>query len=373
MTWPTISRNRTFREGASPFPGSRATILEKDKETDISTVDYTQPFTKGFTLETGAKAVLEHLDNNVATDTLLADKTYTPNANQSYSFSYSRQVYAYYVSANFSAFHHFIEAQAGLRYEYTHTTADFPGADIPDYGLLTPSIILTHKLDESQSIKAAYNFRIERPDYGDLNPFYNISDPHNISTGNPGLKPERGRRYELGYNKTFDKGGSLYIAAVYRYNTDDIQSFSTYYATLDVNGTNYSDVSLTQRFNLGTQSSIGGNLFGSVPVTSALTLRTNVQFGERSNKNPGLPTTNGFVIRGNLNATYTFRNDFAAEIFGNLNSSQRTIQGTRPAFGFYTLAMRKGFYHKKASLGLTATNPFNHYIDQRATLYGTGF
>ncbi|WP_410501100.1 outer membrane beta-barrel protein [Flavobacterium pectinovorum] len=51
-------------------------------------------------------------------------------------------------------------------------------------------------------MKFAYSYRIERPDYEELNPFFNISDPHNISTGNPFLKPEIGNRFELGYSKT---------------------------------------------------------------------------------------------------------------------------------------------------------------------------
>jgi len=124
-------------------------------------------------LETGAKGVFENLSNNVATDTLLSDKTYNPNANQSYGFTYSRQVYAYYLSSSFSLFHDFLEGKAGARYEYTHTTADFPGTHIPGYGIFSPSLVLQHKLDETQSFKAAYSYRIERPDYGDLNPFYN--------------------------------------------------------------------------------------------------------------------------------------------------------------------------------------------------------
>ena len=98
-----------------------------------------------------------------------------------------------------------------------------------------------------------------------------------------------------------------------------------------------------------------------------------MQFGTRTNKSPGLATVTGFSFRGNLNASYKFSNDLLAEVFGNYNSSQKNIQGTRPAFIFYTLAVRKEFFHKKASLGLTATNPFNKYVDQKTTLFGTNF
>ena len=365
-------QQQTYPGGGFPTSGSKGNSPGTDKETDMS-VDYHTPVGKSFTLEFGGKVVLEKLSTSVATDTLLPDMSYKQNANQTYAFVYNRQVYAGYVSGEFSLFHEFLEGQAGFRYEYTNTTADFQGAHIPGYGLFFPSVVLTHKLDETQSIKAVYSFRIERPDYGDLNPYYNISDPHNVSTGNPELRPEQGRRYELGYNKTFGNGGSLFVSANYRYNSDDIQTLATYYPVLDINGTNYTDVTLTQRYNIGSQTSIGGNIFGSVNLTQALSLRTNIQLGERTNQSPGLATVSGFAFRGNLNASYKFGHDLIGEIFGNYNSSQKNIQGTRPAFGFYTLALRKDLFHKKASIGLTATNPFTKYVDQRSTLFGSNF
>ena len=348
----------------------------KDHETDIS-IDYTQPFSKNFTIETGAKATLESINNTVVTDTLstdaLSNKVFVPNANQTYGFNYSRQVYAYYLSASFSLFNNFIDGKAGLRDEYTTTTADFPGAHIPGYNVLAPSAVLSHKIDETQSLKLSYTYRIERPDYRDLNPFYDVSDPHNISTGNPNLSPEVGHNYELGYSKNYTKGANIYIGLFYRHNTNDIQSYTTYYDSLTVDGNKYSNVTLTQRSNIGTETTEGVSLFGSVPVTDKLNLRSNMMFSDRISTNPGNPTVSGFMYRINMNATYQFPHDFTAEIFGNYNSSQRTIQGYRPAFAFYNMAVRKQFMNKKLSIGLTATDPFNKYISQTATTSGTNF
>ncbi len=344
----------------------------KDRETDIS-IDYTQPISKGFTLETGVKAVLENLNNSVVTDTLLVDGKYVPNPAQTYSFIYKRNVYAAYISTSFTLFHEFINGKAGLRYERTNTTADFAGTHIPGYNTFAPSFVLQRKFDETQSLKFAYSYRIERPDYGDLNPFLNVSDPHNISTGNPFLKPEIGHNFELGYSKTFKKGGNIYFAGFYRYNTDDIQSFTTYYPVYSANGTDYYDVSLTQRYNIGSQTGIGFNIFGSAPVTSELSLRSNLQMGERTNSTPGLASVTGFAYRVNLNATWQFPHNLVAEIFGNFNSSQKNIQGTRPAFVSYNLAIRKQFLKKNASIGFTAANLFNKYVNQRSTTFGSNF
>ncbi|MGZ3778051.1 MAG: TonB-dependent receptor domain-containing protein [Mucilaginibacter sp.] len=343
----------------------------KDHETEVS-IDYTQPFNKDFTVETGAKASFENINNTIITDTL-SGAVYVPNFNQTYGFNYNRKVYAYYLSATFSLFNNFIDGKAGLRDEYTSTTADFPGTHIPGYNVIAPSAVLSHKIDQTQSLKLSYTYRIERPDYRDLNPFYDISDPHNISTGNPNLKPEIGHNYEFGYSKSYKQGANIYIGLFYRHNTNDIQPYTTFYDTLTVNGTKYSSVSLSQRYNVGTETTEGLSLFGSLPVTDKLNLRTNMMFSDRISTNPGNPTVSGFMYRINLNATYEFPHDLTAEIFGNYNSSQRTIQGTRPVFAFYNLAVRKQFMKKKFSVGLTAADPFSKYINQTATTSGPNF
>jgi ferric enterobactin receptor len=364
-------QQQDYLTGGYPTSGSMSNNPGKDKETDIS-VDYTQPITKDFTIETGAKTVIENLNNTVATDTLLNNGTFVPNANQSYGFNYSRDVFAYYVSINFSLFNDFISGKAGLRDEYTYTTADFPNTHIPGYNILAPSFLLTHKLGQDQSIKASYSYRIERPDYGDLNPFYNISDPHNISTGNPNLRPEVGHNFEFGYNRSFDSGANIYAGATYRYNTDDMQSLTTFAPVLVIDGTSYSNVFLNQRYNIGRQIAEGINLFGSLPLNK-LSLRTNIQMGLRTNETPGLAAVTGFAARTNLNASYQFAHDLTAEVFGNYNSSQKNIQGIRPGFFSYNMAVRKQLFNKKASIGLTAADAFNEYINLRSTTTGANF
>jgi ferric enterobactin receptor len=360
-----------YLTGGYPTSGSRSNNPGNDRETNIS-VDYTQPFSKTFTLEGGAKAVVENLKNVINTDTLLNDGTYINNAGQSYGFNYKRKVYAGYLSVSTSLFQGFLDAKAGIRDEYTNTTADFPGVVIPGYNTVVPSLTLSHKLSQTSSVKASYNYRIERPDYGDLNPFLNISDPHNISTGNPNLKPELSHGIELGYNRSFDSGANISVGGFYRHNIDDIQQFTTRYDSLDISGRKYPDVLLNQRSNIGTQTTVGANLFGSVPI-GKLNLRTNMFFASRTNTNPGISKVTGLAYRINLNASYQFAHNLTAEAFANYNSSQKNLQGTRPYFFFYNFAIRKQFMNKKASLGLQAANPFTHYVTQRSTTFGTGF
>ncbi|MFD0793316.1 TonB-dependent receptor domain-containing protein [Mucilaginibacter litoreus] len=352
--------------------GLRGNNPGKDRETNIS-VDYSHPVSKNFTLEGGAKLVIENLNNITNTDTLLADGSFVNNPDQTYAFNYKRNIYAGYLSASTSLFKNFLDVKFGLRNEYTTTTADFPGVVIPGYNTVAPSAVISHKLSAAETIKLSYAYRIERPDYRDVNPFYDISDPHNISTGNPNLKPEVSHAFELGYNKSFNSGANIYVGAFYRHNKNDMQNYSTHFDTLVVNGKEYTDVLLEQRSNIGTQTSVGGNIFASVPVTDKLNLRSNIFVVNRTNVNPGVNRVSAFQYRINLNASYQFGKDFMGEIFGNYNSSSRTLQGRRPQFFFYNIAVRKQFWDKKASIGLVATNPFNEYINQRSTTTGPTF
>ena len=363
------TQEQGYTNVTAPTSGSMGSNPGKDKETDIS-VDYSQPVVKDFTIETGAKAVIENINNTVNTLTL-NNGNYVPL--QNYSFTFKRNIFAYYLSSSFSLFNNFVDGKAGLRYEYTNSTSDFPNTTIPSYGILAPSFVLQHKLDKTQTIKFSYSYRLERPDYRSLNPFYNISDPHNISTGNPDLKPELGHNFELGYNKSFAKGANIYIAAFYRYNTNDLQSFTTYYSNLRVGDTTYSNVSLSQRYNIGREVTEGINLYGSLPITSKLSIRSNMFFADRITDNPGSPQVSGFAYRINMNGSYDFGNNLAAEFFVNYRSSQKGIQGTNPAFAFYNFAVRKQILNKKASIGLTAANPFGEYVNQHSTTFGPNF
>ena len=107
------------------------------------------------------------------------------------------------------------DAKIGGRYERTEINSYYSNAQ---QQLTSPVIILLFlqyfflkKLGDDQTIKLSYSKRIERPDYRDLNPFINTSDPKNITSGNPFLTPEIGNRYELGYSREFGTTGSLVI------------------------------------------------------------------------------------------------------------------------------------------------------------------
>jgi ferric enterobactin receptor len=360
------SQSQNYEGQLNPFSGSSSLNPGKDRETNIS-LDYTQPIAKDFVIETGAKTILQTINSLQSMDP--ASGIYAFNPNQSYDLYYDRKVYAGYLSATFRAFN-FFDIKAGGRYEHTDTQIDFPGTNIPSYNTFVPSAVISHKFSASSSLKISYTKRIERADYREINPFLNLSDPYNISTGNPLLKPEIGNVFELGYSKSFENGGNLYVAVFSRHNNNDVKPYTNFYPDFLVGDSLYHNVSVTTRQNIGTEQNTGINVSGSIPFGSKINLRTNTFITDRYivNKSYGGTSINAVVFRVNMNLSYQVTKTFVAEVFGNYNSPSRNIQGRMPKFISYNLAVRKQFMDKKASIGFTTTNPFSKYVNQVSTI-----
>jgi outer membrane receptor protein involved in Fe transport len=270
---------------------------------------------------------------------------------------------------------HFLNVKAGLRYEYTDTKIDFPNTEIPAYNTWAPSLLLMHELPNKQSIKFAYTHRIERPDYYDLNPFKNLSDPYNISTGNPLIKPEQGDNFELGYNKSYDKGANIYVALVTRINSEDMKRYTLFYPTYQIGDSLYKNVSVTSWTNIGYEVRSGVVLSVSIPIKDRWNIRLNTFISNRRiiNELAGGTVTNGLDGRVNLNLTYQLPHNLIMEAFVNYNSPINNIQGKTPQYFSYNYALRKQFLDKKLSFGFTTTNPFNQYVKQVITTTTTDY
>jgi len=361
--------------------GSRGINPGTDLETNIS-ADYTQPVGASITLQTGVKAVLSNITsgtNVYVLDTM--DDDYALNSFQSNALTYNRNIYAGYLSGSFMLWNS-INTKAGLRYERTVTNADFGTGEtvqIPDYSTLAPSLVLSKDIGNGQSIKLAYNHRIQRPSYRVLNPFINAADPRNISTGNPDLQPEVGDKIEAGYNKSFNKGGNLNIGLFYQTSNHDIQSYITYLPiyqpSMRVGDTTYTNVNLTRYANVGLEERTGLSLSGSVPFTSKFNVRGNMMVFDNyiiNEIDPG-QNSNGIDYRINFNASYQLDSTLVAEAYGNFNSSRSNIQGKTGSWSTYSIAIRKLIWHKKGSIGLTTTDPFNEYVVMTSTLSGPNF
>jgi ferric enterobactin receptor len=364
--------------GKQPFYGTQNDNPGKETTTEI-VLDYTQPLNKKLILGLGGKMIFTDINSN--SNVLSLQPTsglYTYDSSLSNFLRYRQQVYALYSELSFPVSDWF-QVKAGLRYERTNLNPFF--SDIsqqvtePGYNTFVPSVFLSRKLNEKQTLKLSYSKRIQRPDYRALNPFVNTTDPYNITTGNPYLQPEIGHRIELGWSYDLHSGGSFMISAFYRVNQADIQPYVVYYPSLPVGDTVYKNAAVTTTQNIGTEKNIGMNLFSDLHLTPKFNVRTNIFVFYRQGINAldsGLKMES-WNYRINMNLSYNFSTNLAGEFFANFNSPRNEIQGKYPSFSSYTFAFRRQIWKKKGSIAITGTNIFSEYLNQATVLYGPNF
>ena len=357
--------------------GTRNNNPAKESQYEMM-IDYSQPLGKDISFGVGGK--FTGYDISSTAEALLWDsysKNYLYDTALSNDLNYHQRVYAAYGELNFPVGKLF-EARLGGRYERTDVNSFYANAQQKieeGYNTIVPSIFFMKKIGENQTVKLSYTIRINRPDYFDLNPYINASDPKNVTTGNPYLKPEVWDRYEASYNNDLGKIGSFMVTLFYRVSNDDIQPFIIYYPTFTVGDTTYTNLAVTTRENIGIEKNAGTNLFFNFHVNDKFNVRSNFMFIYRNTINhvdTGY-NSSGTMYRFNMNVSYQLNSNFAAEFFGDFRSPHHEAQGTYPSFTSYSLALRKQFWNKKGSIALTANNIFSKYVDQRTELYGPGF
>jgi outer membrane receptor protein involved in Fe transport len=323
-------------------------------------LDYVTPLGKGKNkiLEYGAKNINRLVTSDFAYFT--ADGASGPfrplgDSNLSNEFIYKQNVSSAYSSYTMSLPNSF-SFKAGLRYEYTKIDADFrnsePGlnVEIPSYGTLIPSLNLSKRLDNGNTIKTAYNRRIQRPSIQFLNPNIEAANPLQISQGNPILDPELTDNYELSYS-TFIKGSSLNFTSFFRNTTGSIQPVRT------VQG---NDVIFTTFENIGTEKALGLNLNANIILSGKFSLNTGLDsyYAMLDNGLNGIyaASNTGFVLGGRLFANYSLPKDWQLQGFSFARGRQVQLQGTSGGFGVYGLNLNKQFNEKKGSIGFGAEN-----------------
>ncbi len=166
----------------------------------LAKIDYTDQLTKNLKFEGGIKSSFTSSDNNLRYD-LLTNGNWEYDATGSNHFKYKEQIHAGYL--NFNKELKGFSIQAGLRAEYTKTEGHQITTDsliARSYFQLFPSVFINKPMGADHQLQLAYSRRIERPDYGDLNPFRVFRDPLLFYQGNPFLKPELVNTFQLSHS-----------------------------------------------------------------------------------------------------------------------------------------------------------------------------
>ncbi|MDO1450946.1 TonB-dependent receptor [Rhodocytophaga aerolata] len=332
-------------------------------------LNYQTPIGKNQLLEVGGKDIMRKVISDFTYYTAEGENgEFVPVNNNSLTnvFNYNQNIMAGYLSYTWSFLKDY-SLKAGTRYEYTTITADLEneteGFKIPSYGVLVPSINLSKKLKNGNTLKAAYNRRIQRPSLQFLNPNIQASNPLNITVGNPDLNPEYTNNFELSYG-TFIKSTSLNFSAFARNTTGSIQS---------IRDVLEGDIIRTTYQNIGSENAYGMSVFANVNLSNKFSLNggTDVYYAMQAN-NVADPLYNAsnqglvYSLRGFGN--YNLSNGWGLQLFGFYRGRQVQLQGYRGGFGIYSLSVKKDFANKKGSIGFGAENFLTSAIKMHSEL-----
>lgn len=197
--------------------------------------DYENPITDNQKVEAGVRAAIRDFDNtNYQYFFNHALSKYVLSTQISSNYKFTDRVYAAY--GTYSLKVNKWSYQLGLRAESSTYDGSVIGKNVAGGDSLSsfkvdfplsffPSAFITYKLSPKEDIQVNYSRRINRPNFWQLIPFVDYSDPLNLSVGNPRLKPEFANSFELSYNNSYKKGANFLVSTFFKYNTNLITRF----------------------------------------------------------------------------------------------------------------------------------------------------
>ena len=322
-------------------------------------LDYTHPFLEKYTIETGSQYVINSVSNDFAVSNL-ENGIWVNNPDLTNVFDFDQKVLGIYTTAAYEG--DIWGLKLGLRFEHTdlstllETTNESNGNN---YSNLFPSIHSSYKISDNFSIQAGYSKRIKRPGLRELNPFSNIRNNFNISTGNPDLQPEYTDSYEITSIHKIGKA-SLNFSLYNRYTTDVVDRVSTF----------ENNVSTSRPENVGTNSTTGFEANGKYAPTDWFSFNGDFNINYFTRK--GVFEATNFDFKGNqwsssLTTKFKLPSQFDVEISGNYNSKFKTLQSNISENYFADFGLRKKILKGKVILNLSIRDVFATRINETIT------
>ncbi|SDD76852.1 TonB-dependent receptor domain-containing protein [Niabella drilacis] len=318
--------------------------------------DYTDRINEKVKWELGVKSSFTQADNNLKYENRIADE-WQQDATASNHFKYEEQIHAGYLNGIFERGK--TSLQAGIRGELTKTTGNqLTTGQVfnRDYFQLFPSLALSQKINETHQLQAAYSRRIERPNYGLLNPFRLFRDPSLYYEGNPYLKPELTQHITLSHVLK-----NRYTTALNYSKTTDVITWVT--GQQDATNTTYEHpLNLQALVNYGISVTAQLNYTSWWSATHFANLfRNEYQLPDSRNSMTSFSTT--------MQHTFMLGRGFSAECNGAYYS--KAVYGILTEKAYYVLsaAFQKTVLKEKGSLKLAVNDLFQSQQFRNETRY----
>ena len=327
----------------------------------VAKVDYTHPLGKDNKIEAGLKY------SNVASDNDMRFENQEggvwQNAeNRTNHFVYEEQVAAAYVTYHTQLGKWGI--QAGIRSEYTVSDGNsitLANRIKRDYIDLFPSVFVNYNLSDNHQLGLSYSKRINRPNYGNLNPFEYFLDQYTFERGNPYLRPEYTHAFDLSYT------------LLQRYNLSAGYSRTNDVIAESMNQNDETKQTWVSRDNLAKQDIWYANVNAPVKLAKWWDTNTNLNAFHMAFDGPlnGQHLHQGqFAWQLRSNHTFTIWPTFTAEASANYQSSLIYSVYRIGAQWSVDAGLNKSFYNKKVNLKFSVTDIFDTRVQDVRTRFG---
>jgi hypothetical protein len=331
-------------------------------------VDYVEPFSKKNQLETGFKLIGRK--NNTTNDRSMYDDNlgnWVHSDFGSNNLDYNQSVFGIYLTYQLKLKKGIFKA--GLRAENTVNKGFFTSIKDTTFTNkmfnLVPFLLVTRDFEKGKSLKISYTKRLARPSAWYLNPYYDDTNPKDISMGNPQLETEISNNFDFSFSKFSEKFNlSLNMNAAFSDNL-----------ICDVSIVKPDGVRITTYKNIGNDRMVGGTVYGSVQVTKKFNVDATFGLNYRiieSNNGSGMKNS-GWSNSGNFNLKFIPWNN--ATLLATAGSSARTIQlqGIGGRWIWSYIAYQHDFLDKKLKLETRFEGPFTKYIHYKPEQFNPQF
>ncbi|MCU0435896.1 MAG: TonB-dependent receptor [Bacteroidia bacterium] len=310
----------------------------------VAQIDYTHPFGKKYKLETGLKSSYVETDNDLHFD-VLNNGNWENDILRSNRFIYKEQINAAYAQA--SAEWGKLQVQAGLRAEQTNADGSSPTTGqrlTRSYLQFFPSLFVTQKIDDKNSLNFNYSRRINRPDYENLNPFIYYLDQFTYQVGNPFLQPEITHNVELTHN---------FMDFIFT----TVGASRTFDAIMDVTDQNDSTGATFQTSaNLRKVDNAWGNLGFGFPIGKNWMVENNVTcvyLDYRSQLFGSELSSQSFMWSFYMQHTISLPKDFKLQVSGYYQTGLLYGMFDVSPQGSFDIGVSKPFFEKKLNVSLS--------------------
>ncbi len=318
--------------------------------------DYVHPLQKGAKLEAGFKTSFVSSDND-AQFFDVSNGTPQNDVNKTNRFFYDEYNNAVYTNF-FKDFKKF-NIQLGLRGEQTNIKTHQVKGDIrwdSSYFQLFPSAFFNYKLKENQTLGASVSRRIDRPGYGQLNPFLFLIDVSTYATGSPGLLPQLTWTYELSYTLK-----NLNFSVAYKH-TKDVQNIAIVrFKEVFPNIPADDNVTVQIPINLESSDYFGLSISAPVRISNWWNMMNNadIYYNHFNGNLSGTTLSNGRPAADiRTNNTFTFKKGWTAELNANFNSGGRYgFMVFEPQWGL-AVGVQKSVMKNKGTIRFNITDIF---------------